>query len=455
MKKLLAILTAITVIASLTGCNGTTESEASVATTANDTTVSGEATQAPEDTADTAADTTADAVDTTAEPAETEPEVKDDAPYVLGGELTPTMIKDSVLIKGNQVRLASVMKKLANGEEVTVGYLGGSITAGSGAAADTCYARLTTDWLEEKFPDAKINYVNAGIGATGSYIGVHRVDAQLLSQNPDLVFIDFSVNDTNDKNELNTKTYDSLLRKIWTASSNPAIITIAMTMEDGTSVQECHSAVAAAYDIPMISYHDSILGAIDKDYIKWTDISNDNIHPNVPGHAILSQMLTNYMQTVIDNKDSISGDESDFSKVAFSDAYIDAKLIDHTNVTPSSLGTFDTSADVNFGGFMGFWRAKSASDGKFTENPALTIDVTAKNIGILYSKMVNRGTRAEVRVDGELVKTLDGTFPNGWGNYAEFEELISFDEIGTHTVEITPIEGSSLVAFYVTALAVS
>ena len=41
-----------------------------------------------------------------------------------------------------------------------------------------------------------------------------------------------------------------------------------------------HSEICRAYDIPMISYHDAILDVINNGHIKWTDISNDNIHPS-------------------------------------------------------------------------------------------------------------------------------------------------------------------------------
>ena len=47
------------------------------------------------------------------------------------------------------------------------------------------------------FPDTEVNYVNAGIGATNSYLAVHRVDNDLLAHKPDVVVVEFSVNDSN------------------------------------------------------------------------------------------------------------------------------------------------------------------------------------------------------------------------------------------------------------------
>ena len=175
--------------------------------------------------------------------------------------------------QGNPARIAKVIKKLQAGEEVTIAYLGGSITQGTGADNENCYAALTTKWIENQYPDAKVNYVNAGIGATGSYIGVHRCDAQVLSHDPDLVFIDFSVNDESQNNAINKLTYEGLIRKIWKHSSNPGIICIAMTQDNGTSVQECHGEVTEKYSVPFVSYHDAMLNFLNTNDVQWSDLS--------------------------------------------------------------------------------------------------------------------------------------------------------------------------------------
>ena len=57
----------------------------------------------------------------------------------------------------------------------------------------------------------------AGIGGTNSYLGVHRVDEHLLAYKPDVVIVEFSVNDT-DKT-MNKYSYDSLVRKILSSAS--------------------------------------------------------------------------------------------------------------------------------------------------------------------------------------------------------------------------------------------
>ena len=379
----------------------------------------------------------------------------EDTEYVIADGITDKMVALSELNMGNQVRLADVMKRAEAGEEITVAYIGGSITQGSSASDDTCYARLTTDWFEDTFPDAKVNYVRAGIGATGSYIGVHRVENDVLSKNPDLVFVEFSVNDTTENTTRNINSYDSLLRKIWNSDSSPAIVCIGMTQDNGTSFQSYHYSVAAQYDLPFISYKNAILHVINEGYIKWTDISDDNIHPNTTGHSVLTQIITHYLAKVNENKDSVSGDESDFSSTGTKDVYANATLLTPLNFeAKDEAGTFKAQTDSSFGNFTGFWLARAGS-GEFGGAKLVFENVEAKNIGLLYGEIVGKGAMLDIYVDGVLVATVDANFPNGWGNYTEAVELVSFTESGTHTVEIVPQDSGSSAAVYITALAVS
>ncbi len=448
-KRILAVLIAAALAVSVTGCanNTTSSTENSGASSVAESS----------DTSNTesSANESSDAAGTDESSQEESKDLEENyTKYTLDGELTQHMIDMSRLNEGNKVRLASVIKKLKNGENVTVGFIGGSITQGTSAGNELCYAKLTADWLQQTYSGAKINYVNAGIGATGSYIGVHRVTTDLLSQKPDLVFVEFSVNDTTEFTQRNKESYDSLLRTIWKSSTNPAIITIATTQEDGTSFQEQHTEIVKHYDLPMISYRNTILDTIKHGDIVWKNISDDNIHPNVPGHKIVSQLLQAYITDVDKELDSISGNESDFTTPATDAGYENGSLLTpSSDADVTSTGLFE-SHDNPFGGFNGFWlfRGKTEDIG----DTALTFKVNAKQIGILYGKYTKSGCTADVYIDDELVATLNADFTGGWGNYVECAQLKGFDTAGAHTVKIVPkgIEGKTS-KFSVTALAIA
>ncbi len=380
--------------------------------------------------------------------------IPEDSEYVIANGITDRMKALADLIDGNKARLAKVFKKAKAGEPITVAYLGGSITQGSSAEYEKWYAKLVTLWLQEQFPDSKITDINAGIGATGSYIGVYRADRDVTCYDPDLVFIDFSVNDTTEHTERNRGSYDGLLQKLWNSKSSPAIVTVAMTMDDGTSFQKYHSEICEAYDIPMISYHDAIMDVVKNGHIKWTDISDDNIHPNTVGHSVLTEIIVSYLQSVIDDLDSIDTDnESDLSVPYITDKYATAGLLLPGGSENTDHTGWEMVTDEKFGNFGGYWRALS-KDGTFDGVSPLKFETEAKSIGVFFGKLTKNGGKFDVVVDGEVAKTIDSDFTGGWGNYVEAEEVIEFEECGSHVVEIVPHTGAK-AAVLISAIAVT
>lgn len=359
-----------------------------------------------------------------------------DSPYVIDNGITDRMVALSEMNIGNKVRLANAMKKAAAGEEITVAFIGGSITQGTSAGDDGCYAKLVDLWFEDTFKNATVNYVKAGIGATGSYIGVHRAQRDVISKNPDIVFVEFSVNDTTENTRRNVDSYDSLLRMFWNSESKPALVCIGMTQENGTSFQNYHYDIAKSYDLPFISYRNAILDVIDKGHITWKDISDDNIHPNVAGHKVLAQIITHYLEKVNSEKDSITGDESDFSTPYSKDRFANAKLLTPNEIEGTDeSGSYVCMKDNTFSNFTGNWTARGGID---SSAKLVFKDVEAKNIGLLYGEFLRGGPVLDVYIDGKLAAQVDEKFPSGWGNYAEAVQIASFEESGKHTIEIVP-----------------
>ena len=120
-------------------------------------------------------------------------------------------------------RLKQLFRRAAAGEELTLGFFGGSITQGSLAAEQgNCYAFRVYRWFVDTFPGAAFHYVNGGIGGTDSFYGVARAVTDLLQYQPDFVVVDFSVNDT--KLPFRKETYEGLLRKVLAWPSRPAVV---------------------------------------------------------------------------------------------------------------------------------------------------------------------------------------------------------------------------------------
>lgn len=116
-------------------------------------------------------------------------------------------------VKAQEVRaregVGNVMKKIQAGQEVTVAYLGGSITAMNG------WRNMTTDWLKATYPKATFKEVHAAIGGTGSDLGVFRLGRDVLAHKPDLLFVEFATNDGGQPPEQIWRSMEGIVRQTW------------------------------------------------------------------------------------------------------------------------------------------------------------------------------------------------------------------------------------------------
>ncbi len=85
--------------------------------------------------------------------------------------------------------LPHVTAKLLAGKQVSIAYLGGSITAADG------WRDLSFHWIAQQYPKARLTQINATISGTGSMLGAFRLDKDVMQFHPDLIFVEFAVND--------------------------------------------------------------------------------------------------------------------------------------------------------------------------------------------------------------------------------------------------------------------
>jgi lysophospholipase L1-like esterase len=122
--------------------------------------------------------------------------------------------------------LPNFFAKARAGGKLTVAYFGGSITAANG------WRPQTTAWLQQHYPKATVTEVNAAIGGTGSDLGVFRLGHDVLAHRPDLVFVEFAVNDGGAPPEQIYRCMEGIVRQIRRA--DPATdICFVYTMHDG------------------------------------------------------------------------------------------------------------------------------------------------------------------------------------------------------------------------------
>jgi lysophospholipase L1-like esterase len=210
--------------------------------------------------------------------------------------LPDDMIARSQLATGDTARLARVFAKAQRGEPITLGVIGGSITVGAFSTSnETSYAGRLLNWWRERFPQCDVRLVNAGVGGTGSMYGAIRARKDLLSDMPDVVIIEFAVND----NWTDGEAFEGLVRQVLTQPNSPAALLLFMMWEKGGNDQAMQSKVGAHYRLPMVSFRDALWPEIKTGRVQWSDYIVDTVHPNDAGHAVAARCVTRMFDTAL------------------------------------------------------------------------------------------------------------------------------------------------------------
>lgn len=429
MKKFLSIFTAASMLLAMTACSSPADSSASDSSSAADSSASAAQTaesSQPVQQESSEADESSAASTAEADDARTDYE---------------KMVDRSLLSVGDMTRMSDVFQKARNGEDITVAYIGGSITEGYNAGTTEFYAKTCTDLLQGYFPDITVTGVNAGISGTPSLLGNLRLERDVLSADPDIVFVEFAVNDGQEADYKNA--YESLVRTLLTQEKDIAVVLLFTVLDSGYTCQEHMSKIGANYDLPMISVHDSVYEEIEAGRMTWQDYSNDQSHPNAYGHKCITDFVDNYYQKVLpvvaENVGEVSKELPD---PVFSAKYMNMHYMDSATMDGVELDGFE-QYDTH-GSFHNGWMYRGTDGGsmKFTVECSVLEMVFKANNSDKY------GT-ADIYVDGEKVKSVVSNMSDGWNNPVT-AYLIDNDSSAEHTVEIR-MEGGVTQAFFVMA----
>ncbi|MBO5897702.1 MAG: SGNH/GDSL hydrolase family protein [Clostridia bacterium] len=333
--------------------------------------------------------------------------------------------------RANVTLLQSVMNRAKAGESITVATIGGSITAGTASSnkLKTSYSAIFRDWWVDSFPDANVTLVNAGIGATTSYLGVHRVQKDIIDKGADVCIIEFSVNDYSDS--YFKLTYESLVARL--LHNDIAVILLFMVKQTGASTQQNNATTGIEMGVPMISYGDAVMPLIEAGELAWEDISPDDIHPNDDGHAIVGELLHEFLNMVFVYTPNEVTVVPTRKELLTQTKYFNSYLLDSQSLEADTVEGFAPTAQA-YSTFQNGWRTMNGGVIEFT--------ATFSRMGAMYRKTVDgKSGKCQVFVDGKLVATLDGDYTGGWGDYDRTDQFFSSRKTEEHTVRLVVEDG--------------
>ncbi len=197
--------------------------------------------------------------------------------------------------RGIAMKLSEILK---DKKEFTVGFIGGSITEGAHAASRAeRYSSVLVKLLGERYSAVSFKEINAGIGGTGSNLGLFRAERDLLSGKPDMVFVEFSVNDGLSFSARYHEALVRLLRRyhaklpiVFVYTLNRPIYADYYAKGILGPVADSLEPIAKAYGIPTVPVAIPLCKAMG-DESHYADFMADGVHPNSRGHRVYAEAL--------------------------------------------------------------------------------------------------------------------------------------------------------------------
>lgn len=358
-----------------------------------------------------------------------ETQALESTPEATEGAQTDPVLDRAVSAGGSNHRLKKVLERMKAGEKVTVGFIGGSITEGYNARGGDNYAKLVTQYLNRTWSDGtgRVTCVNAGLSGTPSMLGLIRAERELLSAGPDLIFIEFAVNDA--QTFTDRQAYEGLIRKCLLQENEPAVILLYSVTENGYTCQNDMAMTAFYYDLPAVSVRDAIMPEIESGTMTWDDWSDDDVHPHGEGHLLYSRMIAHLIETQAGRESD--GEYTVPEKCRFSRDWANLTEYDRTNLNVLSMGSFTEAAS-----HPNFRSGFSHNGGGETGNEGLIFEMTGNTLFLVFKATTSSayGT-AEVLVDGEVAAHLTACTPDGWNNPVT-KLIFSDKEAAAHRIEI-------------------
>ncbi|CAM3841776.1 GDSL-type esterase/lipase family protein [Roseateles saccharophilus] len=192
-------------------------------------------------------------------------------------------------------RLQAVMQRLDAGEPITLATIGGSITTGyaSQPPSERGWAALLTKSL-----GPRVRLVNAGVSGTDSAAGVQRLQAQVLDKSPDLVIVEFGVNDQWLDPAVRGSSYEAILRRLLGAKKPPAVVVLGLTQQ-GNQARDAVDAqlqLAARYGLTALDFGRWMQTRVEAGEDRWAALYHEPVHPNDTGHRRIALALADTLR---------------------------------------------------------------------------------------------------------------------------------------------------------------
>jgi acyl-CoA thioesterase I len=199
------------------------------------------------------------------------------------------------------VNLQKSIQRFRTGQPIRIIALGDSLT--QGWMARKGYLDYLAEMLKKKHPDCRPTIVNRGIPGDTAEGGLYRLRDDVLDLDPDLVFIQFALNDafTGVNPEVFKNTIAAMISQIRTDTDAEILLVTSVPImhgEEDFMAEKFYSRLIALSDeekIPIALVHQywkkKIAGGVDFRSL----IQSDLVHPNAEGYRLMAEAIMEWL----------------------------------------------------------------------------------------------------------------------------------------------------------------
>lgn len=285
--------------------------------------------------------------------------------------------------------LSNMAESLIKDKEASVAFIGGGVAYGRGAGVTnkTSYRSLVMKWLRNKFSDCNISELNNTYWYGNSEYAAYDIE-RLINNSPDVVFIDFAPEDSENAYEMVVNNIESIVYKIKKESPKTDVVILITYTNDLSAayaeggeheVVTAYNTVAQKYGLTVVDINRFFVDEMAANKQNPQDFMTYMYFPNDNGHRMYAECVCEFMENAL--KTPAAPEKSEIPKVY---GIIDGKM----------------SEIVNHGTF-------TKEDGFVSGNPgnSLEFEFSGNTIGVVWESGIDTGA-VDVEIDG----VNEGTF---------------------------------------------
>ena len=189
------------------------------------------------------------------------------------------------------------IKKLNDGEEVKIVALGDSLTYGW--MTEYGFLDFLKSRLSKKFPDSNFTIFNRGIPGDTARDGLRRVENDVIISSPDLVFIQFALNDayTDYSPEDYQKNLELIIMKIKEKTDSEIALLTSVALLDPNENKyalKFYKKIAESgekFSLPVAAVHEYWMKKISSGINHSLLVQSDGIHPTEKGYELMAEAV--------------------------------------------------------------------------------------------------------------------------------------------------------------------